>query len=136
MKTISGGQKKVAKSILGSNPFRKVDQEKILFSACTLVLMLNEIFFVFDINTNISRSQESIYFKSSREPNFFFVFDEKHKIQKTSFSYSLYYDFDIVNKDLIIDERRRNRMIYIELIRKNIDLKLLLAPIRSYLFPS
>ena len=96
--------------------------------------MLNEIFFVFDIN--ISRRQESIYFKSSREPNFFFVFDEKHKIQKTSFSYSLYYDFDIVNKDLIIDERRGNRMIYIELIRKNIDLKLLLAPIRSYLFPS
>ena len=37
VKTNSGGQKKGAKSILGSNPFRKVALEFFLFSACTLL---------------------------------------------------------------------------------------------------
>ena len=40
VKTNSGGQKKGAKSILGSNPFRKVALEFFLFSACTLIFII------------------------------------------------------------------------------------------------
>ena len=35
-KTVPGGEKNGAKSILGSNPFRKVPGVFFLFSACTL----------------------------------------------------------------------------------------------------
>ena len=41
MKTVPGGKKNGAKSILGSNPFRKVVGEIFHFSACTLVSILH-----------------------------------------------------------------------------------------------
>ena len=39
-KTVPGGEKNGAKSILGSNPFRKVPGVFFLFSACTLIFTL------------------------------------------------------------------------------------------------
>ena len=39
-KTVPGGEKNGAKSILGSNPFRKVPGVFFLFSACPLVNIL------------------------------------------------------------------------------------------------
>ena len=40
-KTVPGGEKNGAKSILGSNPFRKVPGVFFLFSACTLIFKTN-----------------------------------------------------------------------------------------------
>ena len=39
-KTVPGGEKNGAKSILGSNPFRKVPGVFFLFSACTLIYVV------------------------------------------------------------------------------------------------